>query len=90
VFEQSATAMTVSSLQVPPKQATIYCTSNLFKKQRLWLKPTFLEPEISNIAYLHGIKDEPITVDKSKSKTAIFFTIAVLQSPSLTILQKQN
>jgi hypothetical protein len=63
VFEQSATAMTVSSLQVPPKQATIYFTSSLFKKQRLQLNPTFLEPEVSKIAYLHGIKDEPITVD---------------------------
>jgi hypothetical protein len=63
VLEQSATSMTVSSQQVPPKQATIYSTSNLFKKQRLRLNPTFLAPEVSNIAYLHGIKDEPITVD---------------------------
>jgi hypothetical protein len=63
VFGQSATAMTVSSLQFPPKQAPIESTSNLFKKQRLRLNPTFLEPELSNIAYLHGIKDEPITVD---------------------------
>jgi hypothetical protein len=42
VFEQSTTAMTVSSLQFPLKQASI---------------------EVSNIAYFHGIKDEPITVD---------------------------
>jgi hypothetical protein len=34
----------------------------MFKKQRLQLNPIFLEPEVSNIAYLHGIKDEPITV----------------------------
>jgi hypothetical protein len=27
------------------------------------LNPTFLEPEVSNIAYLHGIKDKAITVD---------------------------
>jgi hypothetical protein len=63
VFEQSVTAMTVSSLQFPPKQASIDSTSNLFKNQRLQLNPTLLEPEVSNIAYLHGIKDEPITVD---------------------------
>jgi hypothetical protein len=35
----------------------------LFKKQRQQLNPTFLEPEVSNIAYLHGMKDEAITVD---------------------------
>ena len=58
-----ATAMTVLSLQFPPKQAPIDSTSNLFKKQRLRLNPTFLEPEVSNIAYLNGINDEPITVD---------------------------
>ena len=63
MFEQSATAMTVSSLQFPPKQAPIDSTSNLFKKQRLRLNLTFLEPEVSNIASLHGIKDEAITVD---------------------------
>jgi hypothetical protein len=63
VFEQSATAMTVSSLQFPPKQATFDSTSNLFKKQRLRLNPTFFEPEVSNIAFLHGIQGEPITVD---------------------------
>jgi hypothetical protein len=63
VFEQSDTAMTVSSLQAPPKFASIDSTSNLFKKQSLRLNPTFLESEVSNIAYLHGIKDEPITVD---------------------------
>ena len=55
--------MTVSSLQFPPKQAPIDSTSNLFKKQRLWLNPTFLKPEVSNIAYLHGNEDEAITVD---------------------------
>jgi hypothetical protein len=37
--------------------------SNLFKKQRLRLNPTFLAPEVSNIAYLHDIEDETITVD---------------------------
>jgi hypothetical protein len=63
VFEESATAMTVSSLQFLPKQAPIDSTSNLFKKQRQRFNPTFLEPEVSNIAYLHGIKDEAITVD---------------------------
>jgi len=63
VFGQSATAMTVSSLQVPPKRASIDSTSNLFKKQRLQLNPTFLAPEVSNIAYLHDIEDETITVD---------------------------
>jgi hypothetical protein len=51
------------SEQSAPKQASIDSTSNLFKKQRLRLNPTFLEPEVSNIAYLHGIKDEAITVD---------------------------
>ena len=65
VCEQSAIAMTVSSLQVPPKWASINSTSNLFKKQRLWLNPTFLAPEVSNIAYLHGIEDEAITVDNN-------------------------
>jgi hypothetical protein len=73
VFEQSATAMTVSSLQVPPKQATIHSTSNLFKKQRLQLNPTLLEPEVSNIAYLHGIKDEPITVDNDDASYDVLF-----------------
>jgi hypothetical protein len=63
VFEQSATAMTLSSLQVPLKQAPIDSTSHLFKKQRLRLNPTFLAPEVSNIAFLHGIEDDAITVD---------------------------
>ena len=55
--------MTVSSLQVPPKRASIDSTSNLFKKQRLRLNPTFLAPEVSNIAYLHDIEDETIIGD---------------------------
>jgi hypothetical protein len=65
--------MTVSSLQVPPKQATNNSTSNLFKKQRLRLNPTLLEPEVSNIAYLHGIKDEPITVDNDDASNDNLF-----------------
>ena len=73
VFEQSDTEMTVSSLQVPPKQATNNSTSNLFKKQRLRLNPTLLEPEVSNIAYLHGIKDEPITVDNDDASNDNLF-----------------
>ena len=63
VFGQNATAMNVSSLEFPPKQAPIDSKSNLFKKQRLRLNPAFLEPEVSNIAYLHDIDDKTITVD---------------------------
>ena len=31
------------------------------------MNPTFLAPEVSNIAYLHGIEDEAITVDNNDS-----------------------
>jgi hypothetical protein len=41
----------------------------------LWLNPTFLELEFSNIAYLHGIKDEPITVDNDDALDDDLFQI---------------
>jgi hypothetical protein len=59
VFEQNVTAKTASSLQYPPKRASINSTSNLFKKQRLRLNPTFAEAYVSKNALLQGIEGKP-------------------------------
>jgi hypothetical protein len=61
VLEQ--TAISAPPMQAPSKQASINTTTQLFKKQWLWLNPTFTQEQHTNNTNTHSIEDEAMDDD---------------------------
>jgi hypothetical protein len=57
------TAINAVPLRAPSKQALANTTAQLFKKQRLWLNPSFTQQHHINNINTHSIEDETMDDD---------------------------
>jgi hypothetical protein len=56
VFDQ--TDVIAPTMQAPSKRASTHTTAHLFKKQQLWLNPTFTQQQPTNSTNTHALKDQ--------------------------------